>query len=692
LFNWKNEWKIHQIDHSFSFFSKHYSRLKILKHNQGPFSMKLYIKILAFIFAINSSPAQDIGKSKIDSLKKQLLIAVEDTHKVKLLGRISMVYRNTDYKQALNYLKTAEALAIKLNYNDGIADCNYYLGNIYLEHSDFTAALNSFNKALEIRTAQGNKKLMPPLLHNIAYVYNSLGNYPKAIEINLNSLKLFEEIGNKEGTANCYVNISNIFSFAGNSEKFLLYNQKANKIYTEIGSKSGIAVTLNNIGSYYTTIPDIKKSNEYFKKSLAIYEELKNAEGMDLASINLAMSNLDQGDYNKALDFAFRALNIVKTNDMPEEIGYDFMIISEIYYRMGKDDKLNKTNSKQIMDKHAAFKLSDAYIDSSMVILSDLKLLNEYSQAAEIKANIGFATGNYKQAYENFKLFKTLSDSIFNLEKNKKITQSAMQYDFDKKEAKSKAENEKQAIKQRNIRNTITIGLIGALIFLLVVYRQRNKISIEKARSEELLLNILPHEVAEELKDKGSAAAKNFEQVTVLFTDFKGFTQLSEKLSPAELVAEINHCFSAFDYIMQKHNIEKIKTIGDAYMAAGGLPKANDTHATDVVSAALEIQQYMKEHKQSKESKGELFFEIRIGVHTGPVVAGIVGVKKFAYDIWGDTVNTASRMESSGEVGKVNISGATYDLVKDQFHCKHRGKILAKNKGEIDMYFVEARS
>jgi len=210
----------------------------------------------------------------------------------------------------------------------------------------------------------------------------------------------------------------------------------------------------------------------------------------------------------------------------------------------------------------------------------------------------------------------------------------------------------------------------------------------EKQRSDELLLNILPEEVAEELKAKGSAEAKLIDEVTVLFTDFKDFTRLTEKLSPKALVAEINDCFSAFDLIMEKHGIEKIKTIGDSYMAAGGLPTPNKTHATDVVQAALDIQQYMQEHKKRKEAAGELFFEIRIGVHTGPVVAGIVGVKKFQYDIWGDTLNTASRMESSGAVGKVNISETTYEVVKDKFTCEYRGEIEAKGKGMLKMYYV----
>lgn len=220
---------------------------------------------------------------------------------------------------------------------------------------------------------------------------------------------------------------------------------------------------------------------------------------------------------------------------------------------------------------------------------------------------------------------------------------------------------------------------------------QYKEIEKEKQISENLLLNILPAEVAEELKAKGSADAKQFDEVTVLFTDFKDFTKLSEKMSAKELVEEINACFMVFDQIMETHGIEKIKTIGDSYMCAGGLPVPNKTHAVDVVRASLEIQKFIQNRMAERTSLGKEPFQIRIGIHTGPVVAGIVGIKKFAYDIWGDAVNTASRMESSGEVGQVNISDTTYELVKDKFNCVHRGKIQAKGKGEIDMYFVESR-
>ncbi len=214
-------------------------------------------------------------------------------------------------------------------------------------------------------------------------------------------------------------------------------------------------------------------------------------------------------------------------------------------------------------------------------------------------------------------------------------------------------------------------------------------IETERQKSDKLLLNILPVETAYELKEKGFATPKHYNLITVLFTDFKGFTHIVEKMSPHEVIENLNTCFYALDVICDKYGLEKIKTIGDSYMCAGGLPIANTTNPIDVVKAGLEMQVFMMRWKAEKEAIGKPAWELRLGIHSGEAVAGVVGKNKFAYDIWGDTVNLASRMESSGEVGKVNISGATYELVKDAFVCTYRGAVIAKNKGEVEMYFVE---
>ena len=222
------------------------------------------------------------------------------------------------------------------------------------------------------------------------------------------------------------------------------------------------------------------------------------------------------------------------------------------------------------------------------------------------------------------------------------------------------------------------------------IEKEKEEVEKQKNKSDELLLNILPAEIAEELKEKGKSDARDFEMVSILFSDFKSFTEVSSKLSAKVLVSEINICFKAFDHIMAKYKIEKIKTIGDAYMAAGGLPVPTDDSVKNTLLAALEMQTFIGKRKTENAVAGKPAFEMRVGIHTGPVVAGIVGVKKFQYDIWGDTVNTASRMESNGEVGKVNISQATYDLLKDDpaFLFEARGKVEAKGKGAIHMWFV----
>jgi class 3 adenylate cyclase len=224
------------------------------------------------------------------------------------------------------------------------------------------------------------------------------------------------------------------------------------------------------------------------------------------------------------------------------------------------------------------------------------------------------------------------------------------------------------------------------------VLEEKNKtIREEQQRSENLLLNILPSLVADELKKNGRTNARYFEDVSVLFADFVGFSKIAEKLQPQELVTELDTAFKAFDEIIARYNLEKIKTIGDAYMCAGGLvPGSRDgNQIRDMVSAAREMQAWLTVWNKEREANGQPRFDARIGIHRGPVVAGVVGSKKFAFDIWGDTVNIAARVEQASLGGKINISGEAYEVVKNFTPCQYRGKISVKNRGEIDMYFVD---
>jgi len=245
-----------------------------------------------------------------------------------------------------------------------------------------------------------------------------------------------------------------------------------------------------------------------------------------------------------------------------------------------------------------------------------------------------------------------------------------------------------------------SLGLVLILYWIAYVFEQAKdralhnleaknfELAKEKKKSDDLLLNILPASVADELKETGGSKAGLFENVSVLFLDIIDFTLIGEHFSPQELVNELNHCFTLFDNLVTKNQMEKIKTVGDAYIAVSGLPVEHPNHGIIAVNTALDIMEVLEQYGEERRKAHKPYFQFRAGIHSGPLVAGIVGIKKFAYDIWGDTVNLAARMEQNGLGGKVNISSQTYELVKQHFRAEPRGKLPAKNKGDIEMYFV----
>ena len=564
-------------------------------------------------------------------------------------------------------------------------------GISYAVKSDYPKALDYLQRSLKILEDMGDKRGIAGSLGNIGIIYDNQGNYSKALEYYQRSLKIKEEIGDKKrGIASSLGNIGTIYDNQGDYPKALDYFQRSLKILEDIGDKQGVSGILNNIGSIYSDQGDYIKALDYFQKSLKIFEEIGDKKGVAF-SLNMAgITYKYQGDYVKAQDYLQRALKINEEIGNKKGVAQSLHIIGNIYAKQG--DHINALeNCKKSLD--LAEKISAILVqkESCECLYDAYKALGNGNKALEyheqmLVLNDSLQTEETAKKLQQMEFAKTmLADSLVLVEKDLKV-EMAHQTEVQKKD------------KNRNLA-------IGAGVFFLLlsggfysrwryVKRSRAIIEKEKDRSENLLLNILPAEIAEELKLKGSADARDFDLISVLFSDFKGFIKVSEKLSAKELIAEINHCFMAFDHICEKHGIEKIKTIGDSYMAAGGLPVPSDDSIKNTVLVALDMQSFITNRIVEKRAKNEVPFEMRLGIHTGPVVAGIVGVKKFQYDIWGDTVNTASRIESSGEIGKVNISQKTYELIKNdpQFSFEARGKIQVKGKGEIEMYFVTKAS
>ena len=525
---------------------------------------------------------------------------------------------------------------------------------------------------------------------------NALGNYFRYIGSTPLALELFErnnDISKKYVLMPEYLNIGLIYQDQGDYSTAEEYFDRS----LQFGTKYG----LNNYAfSIYLLarrqrekFPD--SSNVLIDSAINIWKSLPFGPPDEVYNTNNREAGaLPQAFYNKASE----ALN---EGNIEQAIAF----IKEMEHWV----KMDSTGAGRLYWLKVDLFLRNSQLDSALYYAR--AALNYYEEPDDkgfehksyearsnwIVSKVYYEMGNVEEAFRYFRNYEAISRQLKKNEGVRAIDLHKYQKEREQENLKIQQQNLKEQANKK-IRSIIFLTVV--ILFLIIVvglfsrlrYVRKTSAVIQKERdrSDNLLHNILPAEVAAELKEKGKSEARDFDNVTVLFTDFVHFTQMAAKLSAKELVDEINHCFEAFDGIITNYKLEKIKTIGDAYMAAGGLHVPRTSEPKDVVKAALEMQAFMLNRKEERSALGLASFDMRVGIHTGPVVAGIVGVKKFQYDIWGDTVNTASRIESNGETGKVNISQATYELLKDDqdFAFESRGKIEAKGKGEMEMWFV----
>lgn len=649
-----------------------------------------------------------------------------------------------DYAFEINELQTEvansklqEALALAKQLGDSRVEAAAIngLGLIEEIRGDYAKAITLYQQALALRQAIGDDLRAAGTLINLGNAYESLGDLASAISSHRQSLALYERLHNTTRMARAYSNIAGVLESTGEYPDAFTELDKARILLEKENDPFTIAKIYTKLGHNRFEMDQYPEAKEWYRKSLHLRQKLNNradlAEG--LTDMGNALDELENTDSSwLAVQLYNQALRIYESIDDQPSIGRIYNNLGDAYKHLNQLDKalyyLRKAEKTQteLDDQPGLMQTYNTINDVFARQDRNQESLDYIRRYAAIADSIGSdkyrlgALKDFARAYENLGDFEKaytyqvryndLRYQLLNENRSKTVETQQAKRIADENEIALAQEKAALALKDSEYARarTFNIALFGgllALLLLALLLFNRNRIRAranrelatknkaiehERKRADELLKNILPAETAEELKRNNSVKPVRYDSVTVLFSDFKDFTRIAERISPEALVAELDGFFRLFDSIIEKNGLEKIKTIGDAYMCAGGLPARNETHALDTVTAAIEMQRALQAINTQKKASGLPIFEMRIGIHTGAVVAGVVGSHKFAYDIWGDTVNTAARMEQSGEAGKINLSETTYQLVKHRFQCTPRGKLTAKNKGEIEMYFVEA--
>ena len=632
------------------------------------------------------------------------------------IKNIGLAYSRTgNFQAAADTYKSGIAFNEKIKNKKGVAEFLLMIGQAYYAKYNFPKALEYYFIALKKFEEAGDIKDKGSAFSAIGSIYMEISD-PQALKYLKDAVDISENHKDEGTYASDLVNLGDAyFTEKHYAEAYQCFN-KSLGIF-EKNKRYGRVVALTDIAIIYEEAPDsvliqigvdpamrYDKALTNFQKAMAISRELNDTKGVMKSMQDIGGAYIYKKEYTQAREYMNKARLLNEDKDLIDERDID-VYLSEIFeglkiydsayiyykqYIIMRDSIVNADNKKEILRKEMNYvfsKKEDSLHLQQALTDGKLKqqelLARQREQELELK-QASLDLSNQQKESQHLAFLKTQSE----LSKEKILQSTSAKLHHAEINLKDKE------IASQKTQRLYYIGGIGLMLilsfFIYQNFRNQRKanriIKAEKQKSDDLLLNILPAEVAEEIKQTGAAKAKNYSDITVLFTDFVNFTGLSEQLTAEQIVNEIDECFKAFDAIIGKYKIEKIKTIGDSYMAAAGLPTADAQHAINTIKAAQEMGNYIK-------CKAPLAFgqklEMRIGINSGSVVAGIVGVKKFAYDIWGDTVNIAACLEQHGEAGRINISSNTYEMAKGQFQCEYRGKIQVKNNRELDMYFIQ---
>lgn len=598
---------------------------------------------------------------KVPALEQELQTCTDEVRRVRILNELAYRLRGLDPQRSIQLSEQAHELALASGDERGLADSALGRGFGQMIRGNYSECLEVSRDALRRFEALGDEVGTGRAGIYLGLIYRSVGNLDQAFEYYLDAYKALseatgvdenEEEMRVDGLAWCLYGMAGVQEALHDHDRALDYYRQCFAVFEEMGLAAGKARALTGIGNVFKIQGEYEKALEQFHQSLEIDKDSETFSGLARTLTEIGDCLEAQGDSDQALDYNNRAL------ELREQAGFRDAALT------------NRINLGRIL-------LHRGVLDEALDMLTrardeaqELKVKPKLYVTYQLLSQIQEQQGDFQGALENFQAFHRLEREVYSDESSSRIKnlQVANQVEASEREAEI-----------QRLRNVELARLNEQL------QHRNEEIRQEKEHSDRLLHNILPAKIVEELRLSGKTQPETFDHVTVFFSDFVGFTKRSADLDPARLIQELNEIFTYFDEITESRGCERIKTIGDAYLAVCGMPQPDEKHAHNVVELAREAVAYL----ESRNRRSDIEWPIRIGIHSGSVVGGVVGVKKYIYDVFGDTINTASRMESHSAPMRINVSESTYQLVKDEFRFEPRERVEVKGKGEVSMYFLQ---